>query len=594
MKNKIPLAIGAIVIAGGIYFSLQNRGGGEKEIQYNYAPIAKGELIRSISATGQLVALTKVDVKSKAGGRVVKLLVEEGSVVKAGQLIARIDPADTEAAFRQARADLLSAEARAEQAKINSSLTQLNSQTAIADAQSALQTARVRLARTEIEVKRQPSITRGNLANAQAGVASAQASLERYNQVTDPQVRRDARGEADRTESALEAQELNLKRVEALVAKGYLPGSDLDAARSNLSAAKSANATAVQKLATIEQQVSKDRRNLELQLDQARAALTQARANASQVQVTEQDLLEARQAVRAAEINLQQARDGLKSNLIRASEVKGAEASTVRSEVSLENAKVQLDSTDVLAPRDGVVTMKYLEEGTIIPPGTSTFAQGTSLVQISDVTQMYVECAVDEADIANVKEGQNVRITTEAFPGQPFEGIVDRVNPAATTEQNITAVKVRVRVKPGFKVQLLPGMNSTCEFITLQKNNVLVAPSQAVQQADGKATVRVKTKDPLKPETREVQIGETGNEGVEIKSGLTEGEEVVTAEIDVAELREVQKRMLEAQQGGGLAGGGGMGGRRPTGGATTGRPGAGGAGARPGGAGGAAPRAGAR
>jgi HlyD family secretion protein len=579
MKNKIPLIIGSVVIAGGIYAVLQNRGGSEPEIQFNYAPVVKGEVVRSISATGQLVALTKVDVKSKAGGKVVKLLVEEGSYVKAGQLIAQIDPSDTEAVYRQAKADLSSAEARTEQAKLNAGLTVLNSQTAIADAQSALQSAKVRLSRTEIEVQRQPAITRGNLATAQAALATAQASLERYNQVSEPQVRRDLRGEIDRTTAALEAQELNLQRVEALVAKGYLPGSDLDLAKSNLAAARSAKATADQKYATLEMQISKDRRAIELQVDQAKAALTQARANSSQVQVTEKDLLEAKQAVRAAEINLQQAQDAVRNNQIRASEVRGAEASTVRNQVTLENAKVQLDSTDVVAPRDGVVTLKYLEEGTIIPPGTSTFAQGTSLVQISDVTQMYVECAVDEADIANVKEGQKVRIITEAFPGQPFDGVVERVNPAATTEQNITAVKVRVRVNPGFKLKLLPGMNSTCEFITLEKKNVLVAPSQAIKDADGKSTVRVKGSDPKKPETREVEIGETGNDGVEIKSGLKEGDEVVTAEIDLAELREVQKKQLEAQQGGGLAGGGGMGGRRPAGGTGT-RPGAG---ARPGG-----------
>jgi hypothetical protein len=244
-----------------------------------------------------------------------------------------------------------------------------------------------------------------------------------------------------------------------------------------------------------------------------------------------------------------------------------AQASTKRNQVAVQNAKVQLDSTTVVAPRDGVVTKKYLEEGTIIPPGTSTFAQGTSLVQISDVTQLYVECAVDEADIASVRDGQKVRIVTEAFPGEFLDGEVTRVNPAADTANNITAIKVRVRLKPQDKVKITPGMNATCEFITLDKPDVLIAPAQAVKTTGpGKATVRVKAGEKLPPTEKSIEIGETGNDGVEVLSGLKEGEEVVTAEINVAELRDTQKKMQEAQQGGGLAGGGPQGGRRPGGG----------------------------
>jgi HlyD family secretion protein len=190
---------------------------------------------------------------------------------------------------------------------------------------------------------------------------------------------------------------------------------------------------------------------------------------------------------------------------------------------------------------------------------------------------MFVECAVDEADVADVQLGQRVRINTEAFPGQFFDGVVDRINPSATTTNNITAVKVRVRVLPGYKIAIKPGMNATCEFITLSKPNVLMVPAQAVKREGGKATVRVKTADPLKPEVREIKLGVEGNEGFEVVEGLKEGEEVVIAELDLAALRETQRRMQEVQEGGGLAGG------RPGGGRPGARP-SGGGGARPGGA----------
>jgi HlyD family secretion protein len=210
----------------------------------------------------------------------------------------------------------------------------------------------------------------------------------------------------------------------------------------------------------------------------------------------------------------------------------------------------------VLSPRDGVVTLKYLEEGTIIPPGTSTFAQGTSLVQVSDVHKMFVDCTVDEADIASVALGQKVRVTTEAYKDTPVWAKVTRISPAAVTLNNVTTVKVRIQLEAnaGHKIRLVPGMNATCEFITMSRTNVLKVPSQAIQDDGGKTYVMIKTADPKKPEKRMVTIGKTGNDDVEILDGLKEGEEVVTATIDVQESERIQQALIDAQTGGGLAG----------------------------------------
>ena len=244
---------------------------------------------------------------------------------------------------------------------------------------------------------------------------------------------------------------------------------------------------------------------------------------------------------------------------LRRSDVLSAKAGAVRSQVAKNNAMVQLQSTTVVAPRTGIVTLKYLEEGTIIPPGTSTFAQGTSLVQIADTTTMFVECSVDEADIANIRDGQPVRLIIEAYPGQTFEGNVKKIFPAAETANALTTVKVRIQVQSGSesgksktKAVLRPGMNASCEFLQFAKKGVLIVPQQAIKRESGKTMVRVKSNDPLKPTDREVKVGETGNEGVEILEGLKEGEEVVIAEIDLRAMRDRQAKMDQAQQGGGF------------------------------------------
>jgi HlyD family secretion protein len=231
-----------------------------------------------------------------------------------------------------------------------------------------------------------------------------------------------------------------------------------------------------------------------------------------------------------------------------------------------------LESTTVVAPRDGVVTLKYAEEGTVIPAGVSQFSERANIVQLSDVTILYVDCTVDEADISMIREGQKARIVAEAFPGVKIDGVVTRVNPAATTVNSVTSVTVRVELRPkaDHKVRLLPGMNATCEFITMSKPNVRILPSQALKSEDGKTFVLVKGPDPKKPVRKEVQVGESGNDGVELLSGLDPDDEVVIAEINLKQLREMQQRMQEAQQGGGLAGGGGRSGPRTMGGTTGG------------------------
>jgi len=566
MKGKFALFTAVPVLLIGGYAYTRKGAETKPEIEFRYAAVTRGELVRSISATGQVVALTKVDVKSKAGGRIVRLAVDEGSIVRRGDLIAVIDPEDTRAIYEQADADLQGANARAIQAERNYELQVAQNRNDVENARAALDAAKARYRRAAIESRRQPTITQANIATAQANVDAALSDLERLQDVTIPQMRRDAQATLSNATTQRDTAVAEYERQEGLLAKGYVSGAAVDRARAAAETARSNYATTQQRTATVENEIRALLRSQQKAVERARAALQESRANSSQPDISRTNVAEAEKNVQLAEVALRRAIDNQVQNEVRRSEILAAKASTVRSKVSLRNARVQLDSTTVVAPRDGVVTMKYLEEGTIIPPGTSTFAQGTSLVQLSDVTQLYVECAVDEADIANVQPNQKVKITTEAFPGQSVDGVVTRVNPAAVTEQNITAVKVRVKVLPGAKIRLLPGMNATCEFITLSKPNTLIAPSQAVKM-DGadKATVRVKSKDPLKPETRTVVVGETGNEGVEIKSGLKDGEEVVTAEIDVAALREVQKKMQEAQEGGGLAGGrpGGGGNRRP-------------------------------
>lgn len=575
-RKSLGIGIVALVVAGGGWaFFRQDRG--PTGIEFRFEKVERGEIIRSIQATGQLVALTSVDIRSKAGGTVQEILVEEGDEVKRGQLLARIDPSDTRALVDQAQADVESAQARADLARVNESLERRNRALAVRDAENALAIARVRLERAEATNQSQPELTQADLSRARAELAAQEQALLELQNVEIPQLRADARGAIDRARAEFNSAQAEVERQEELFKQDFVSKASVDRAKAAAASAKAALDTATQRSSTIEEQVQSRLRQQRARLEQAQASVRQAVANQSRDKVVNQDLQEARKQVAQAELNLEEARVLLASVEAREAERRSAVAGTVRSRVTRDNAQVQLESTTVVAPRDGVVTRKYLEAGTIIPPGTNAFSQGTAIVQLSDTTRMFVECLVDEADVAQVKVGQRVRVIIEAYPGQRLQGIVTRINPAAETNQNITAIRVRVEVRQQRGIALKPGMNATCEFLTLEKPNVLILPSQAIQREEGKTFVRIKGADG-KPQRVEVQLGEEGNDGFEVLSGLQEGQEVVTAEINLAQIREIQERMAQAQQGGGLAGG-----RPQGGGSRTFGPGGGGGGAGGGG-----------
>ena len=108
---------------------------------------------------------------------------------------------------------------------------------------------------------------------------------------------------------------------------------------------------------------------------------------------------------------------------------------------SFKNADTTYRQTTVTAPSTGVILKKYVEPGTIISSALSFAATGNDIVQIGDVSRMYVDVTVDETDIANVDMGQAVDVTIEAYPSLSFEGKVARIDPQALVESNVTNIQ---------------------------------------------------------------------------------------------------------------------------------------------------------
>lgn len=559
-------------------------GGGEGQGNQYRVTVVKSDLVKkTVSATGILTPWKTVDIKSRAGGRLISLPVEEGKVVQKGDVIADIDPSDTLLTYNSARADIDSNQARIAETSKTLQLQKAESNITIATAaagktaaQATADAARARWQSAQSEADAQGILTEASIANAQANLAAEQQKLSQLSSASQPQSRSLAKSAVDQAAANLKNADAQLVRQKALLDKGFVAASQVDQYQASRDVAAATLESAQKKADTIDPEMTTDLEGQKARVAQFQAALRTAEANRVQIKLKAQAALAAKAeyeqskaAVLQAKVKVDEAKAQRINDEIRLTQITQAKAARARSQASLVNADIQLKDTHVTAPSDGIILKKYVEQGTLITSGISFNSSGTSIVQLGDISRMYVDVQVDETDVASVDEGQKVDITFDAYPTTPYEGKVIKVEPQAVIDANVTTVHVRVEVdNSDIKFKLLkPGMNSTCEFIVEKKDNVLCVPNEAVKiDNDGNPYVEIaeggkpappekdSKPDPnllvgLKPVTTKITVGLAGNETTEVTSGLKEGARVITQTIEPA----------PPPTGGGAFGGGGKG-----------------------------------
>jgi HlyD family secretion protein len=146
-------------------------------------------------------------------------------------------------------------------------------------------------------------------------------------------------------------------------------------------------------------------------------------------------------------------------------------------EVALQRARQNLAYTEILAPIDGVVVERNVDQG-------QTVAASLSAPQLfliaNDLSRMQILASVDESDISLIEEGQPVRFTVQAISGRSFEGNVRQVRLQSTTQDNVVNYTVVVSVSNA-DGKLLPGMTANVDFLARSAENVLIVPSAALR-----------------------------------------------------------------------------------------------------------------
>jgi len=517
-----------------------------------YETVDRGTVEIKVVETGTIESLKKVEIKSKVAGRVEKVYVEEGSAVKAGQILADIDPTEINSQVEQIRAQLQGTQARYDQALRGVIYQKAQTAAAIRQAEEALRAAESRLHVAEVQNRVQPALTASDLAQSQAGLKAAEDNLSLVRGVTHPQALVQARSACEDARAQQETARRKVARERQLLSLGYTAREQFEAAQAELSAATARWQQAKSRLDGIAEQNRLEAQNAASRIAEMQAAHSRAKANESMVSVRSEEVTSAQAAVEQARSQLAGAVSGKQQDRMREDDVAAAKAAVSQLEQQLREVEVRQRDTRLVASMDGVVSRRYIEQGELITSGVSTFSSGTPVVQIADLSRMLVRMTVNEVDVHKVRVGMPVEITIDGARGVTFHGRVSQVAPAAIgatnpggdpqqQQQNSGggnrgvvrfAVQVRV-VRPD--PRLKPGMTAKCQIIIARKSGVLRVPVGCVEGKDTRAKVEV-LKQELKTgksvetyASREVEVGLRGDGHAEIVSGLKEGEHVKPA-----------------------------------------------------------------
>jgi len=330
---------------------------------------------------------------------------------------------------------------------------------------------------------------------------------------------------------------------------------DVESAQATLSAAETELAGMTSQIKSNEAAIASAKADItRVQAEQSRAKLNLDRAESmnkkgliarEQYDSTKSDYDVASTAVTAAKARLDQAEAQAAQTL---NQRESASMRLAQQRTQVIRAKDQLSKTIITSPLDGMITYLPVNEGEIAIVGIQN-SPGTTLMTIADMSVITAEVKVDEADIVNVRLGQEAEIKVDALGDKKLKGHVSEVgNSALTRSGGTTSNQGGTQEAKDFKVvitldeppdTLRPGLSCTVTIITARTSKVLTIPIQAL-------TVREfdDPNDPLKRKKIEkegvyvlkndtvlfkpVKTGITGTTDMEILEGLSENEKIVT------------------------------------------------------------------
>lgn len=431
------------------------------------ALVKQQDIEKTVLATGQVVSSTDLNLSWQSSGVVKRILVKEGDVVSAGQLLAEQDTSNLVAQLHNAEAGLILAEQHASASKSNLANVTAEQNILVSNAYRNLLNSTL------------TALTVGDHQGSDAPTVSGTYICDKegtYNL---------------KTYSSSGGISVNYSGLES----GALYLTDIQRPMGSCGLFLSLDTTK-----TLQPGV-------EFKIDIPNKNATNYNSNYNAYQL----------ALQARDTAIAQA----KAN-VGATDSSVADAQITQAQASVDGINVNIRNARLIAPTSGTITQVNIKVGEL--------AQATAeVMKLLNVKDLHAEALVSEADIASVAVGQSIDNTFDALgPDEHFTTKVLTINPASTVISGVVNYKVTGSLEkiPGIK----PGMTDNMTIKVAEKKNVLVVPNSAIINKDGKHIVRL-INDSKKKTYAEVEVmtGLEADGGlIEITSGLSVGQEIVT------------------------------------------------------------------
>ncbi len=467
----------------------------ETEQQIETFTVTKGDIVQRVTSTGHVNSSKQKNYSIQSSGEVL-LSLEKGDSFSKGDIIFKIDNQRTELNIKNAEENLKLAQSSLGQAKINyqQALDTNHIAVQLAEANKELaaqntKTASIALDDAYKTANESNDYARAALKSARTSLNTAQITVEGAEQALadSKNILEEAEDDSIYNDTQIAQYESNVNSAENNVENSQ---ANLESVQAQIDSAE----------ATYEQTEAQS----SAQVHSAEGAYEQALINQNitnwstlgETQNAEKQILLAQQGIKQAEFQINIAK------------------------INIDLAKLDLDKNKVIAPFNGFVLDANFSEGELASPGVSV----VSIIR----EDFIITSQIDETDIDKIEIGQQVDFTLDAFYGNDYKGKIIDISPISENIGGI--VSYEIEVEPENKENLIHGLTANLEIISTKASDVLIVPTNSVYEENGKFFIDLQIDEEIRK--KEVKVGESSYDYIEIHSGLKEGDIIITSRLE--------------------------------------------------------------
>ena len=476
------------------------------------AKAKRGEIRSELELSGTIQAESQVNVFPKIAGRIIELNVDEGDAVQKDAPLATIERKELELAVQQAEAMLEAAETAYSQAQ---QLAEVRVHTQVTQAKAQFRAAEIAFQQV-VDLSEIRMVTQ--IDQAQAALESLIANLEKIKSGARDEDRRQAQAGLSQAEANLANVRSNHTRMLQLFENGAISQQSLEGAKTQLDIAVAQHKIASEQLLLIDNGARvEDIQAMEAQVQQAEASLRLAQTQAS-TKTWEKDIELARSQVETAHAGLISAQ-ALENAKSWEAEITSAKTARTQAQVALQLAQKRLKDATIRAPISGIVSKRHLDLGGMAVPTAPLF----EIVNIDTV-----KASVDaiEAQLSELALNQQAMIEIDGI-ATPMSGSIVFISPTLEVMRRTAKVEILIENPEG---TIKPGMFAKVTVpVKVHTDAIIISRASLIGDADTKTqNVFVIDEDSVS-QHRPIEIGLLRGAEVEVLSGITAGEAVVTA-----------------------------------------------------------------